>query len=139
MTANELVIAQLADTHLQVTMVYEGLPESGWTQCSNPQAFTPRQTLAHLTECCQAMLSDDPNKYEWGSFDDSGFNNDELMAKFNELRSKCVEKASNSTDDQVLSNAVNFLALHEAYHVGQLVTLRLSLDPDWNSYSIYGM
>ncbi len=139
MTAKELITAQLDDTKLQVSKVFEGIPEDGWDQSSNPQAMSPRQTLGHLTECCMAMLAEDPHTYEWGSFDASGLSHQELMAKYNDLRAQCVQKCTESSEDEVINSASNFIALHEAYHVGQLATLRLALDPDWNAYSIYGM
>ena len=139
MTVNEFLAEQLADTHLQVTAVYEGLPNADWDKKSNEAAMSPREILGHLTECCHAFLSEDPNKYEWGTYQIGDKANEDLMAEYNDLRSKCVDKANNATEDEVMRGASNFIALHEAYHVGQLATLRLSLDPEWNAYSIYGM
>ena len=139
MTAKEFMVAQLADTHLQVTAVYEGLANADWDKKSNPAAMSARETLGHLNECCHAFLSEDPHKYAWGSYKMGDKPNEDLMAEFNQLRSKCVDKLSDSNDDEVVKGAGTYLALHEAYHVGQLATLRLSLDPEWNAYSIYGM
>lgn len=139
MTTTEFLAEQLADTHLQVTKVYEGLPNADWDKKSSEAAMTPRQILGHLNECCLAFLSEDPHTYAWGTYEMGDKPNEDLMAEYNDLRSKCVDKAANASDDSVIKGASSFIALHEAYHVGQLATLRLSLDPEWNAYSIYGM
>lgn len=139
MTAKEFLGEQLADAHMQVNKVFEGISSDGWERRAVSVAMTPRQTLAHLCECCEAFLSEDPSSYEWGSFDYEDMNNDDLMSEYGELRSQVVAKVENAENDDVLKGASAYITMHEAYHVGQMATLRLTLDPEWNAYSIYGM
>lgn len=139
MTITDFVTSQLADTHLQVTKVFEDMPTEAWDKSVTPLSMTPRETMIHLCDCCQAFLSEDPSAYEWGSFDGDGISNEDIVSKYDELRSKCVDKVNMTGNDEVLKGASAYIALHEAYHVGQMASLRLSVDPNWNAYSIYGM
>ncbi|MBW7928889.1 MAG: hypothetical protein H3C58_12580 [Fimbriimonadaceae bacterium] len=54
----------------------------------------------------------------------------DAIAEMSALRNRAIAVA----DEKI---AVEYIAVHDAYHVGQLVTLRLSVEPDWNYYSIY--
>ena len=63
----------------------------------------------------------------------------ELVGYVLTQRDAVVAKLDGSASEEVVKHAFDYVALHDCYHVGQMCTLRLTLDPEWNAYSIYGM
>jgi len=99
-----------------------------------------REMLAHLTECYFAFLEyADGRKYDWSArtFQPDSLDTEPLLAQWNSLREKAVERATASDDPQVHLHAVDFITSHDEYHVGQMCAIRLRLQPDWNPYAIY--
>ncbi len=137
MTTNEFVVRQIRDTGNQVRKSLFDLPEEHWNARINDQAMSPAETLAHLTECLLAFqASTEGREHAWGSYAPSDTGPQGLMNAWEAERGKVLEMAE-SLSEEHLGHASDFVALHDAYHVGQLCNLRLLLNPEWNAYAIY--
>jgi len=126
----------------QVKTVFTGLEEAQWSHRIHPESMTPFEMITHLTECCRAAayrISRDEEFPDWGKTQMSGSTPDEWMEEFHATRSQAISAGLEKADEKSLDTLMDLLALHEAYHVGQMCTLRLDLDPKWNPLSIYGM
>lgn len=137
MTAQELLLHQLEDVGHQVQGVLNGINESTADVKIIDEAMTPRETLAHLIECCHAFLTEaDGTSYDWGSFqtEDSSWN--ALAAMFAQKRQEVVDRVATG-DDRAFKLASAYIVLHEPYHVGQLAQMRIHKMAGWDPYSIY--
>jgi uncharacterized damage-inducible protein DinB len=100
--------------------------------------MTVGETIAHLAECAEAFLkSTRGESHDWGSYTPPDSSPAGLLTTLQGLRASARDLIAKSTDSAVLKAAVEYLCLHDAYHVGQICALRLSRDPDWNAYAIY--
>jgi uncharacterized damage-inducible protein DinB len=137
MTAAALMAYEIENTGYQLSACFKDLPESLRNKRSTEQGMTPREVASHLCESYLALLSHTAGKeYEWGSFSADGLEWDDLLAKAFELREQaaaavCVE------DDPKLKSGHDYIVAHDAYHVGQLCSLRIQFEPGWEPYSIY--
>lgn len=137
MTTQEFLKIQLDDVGRQVQRVFENLPDDQWDARLTETSMTPRETAEHLTECYQAFLTEAAGeKHQWGSFQAPDKNPQALLALMANLRLQAEQTAIASDDPAHWAHASAFIALHDAYHVGQLVALRLKLG-DFHPYSIY--
>lgn len=140
MEASAVVLAQLEEVGGQLERCVEGLSAQNWSYSVNPHAMTAAQMFRHLSECCvafQKSLSGD--EHQWGSYTVDSDDPEEIMKIWKEERKKAVDGlAAADATPEMLMNASHYLVMHDAYHVGQLVTLRLTINPQWDSYSIYG-
>lgn len=122
----------------QIRQTYRGLNPCHADASLAPGAMTFLQTLDHLSECCLALSrSVDGEAHAWGSFRSEAEGLEGKMAEFWALREEGVAKALAEGSESALRHALDFIALHEAYHVGQLALLRSRLEPDWDFYAIY--
>ena len=138
MTTQEFLQVQLKDVGNQVQAVFRDLPADKWDEQATPQSMSARDTLHHLAECCQAFLtSAEGGEHNWGAWSVEDTSSSNLMSVYTDLRDKCIATVGSTNDPVVLKHASDFLALHEAYHVGQMVTLRLIINSDFDPYSIY--
>ena len=139
MTGSELIQAQIDMLTTQVEACYAGLAPEDFERDIVPQMMKPARVLDHLAECVHAFLAkkDGAEYDQWGVTGLTG-TLEERMAAYRELRELAKAGIAGREDEQALIAASDFLTAHDAYHVGQLVTMRLTLDPEWNAYSIYG-
>lgn len=101
-------------------------------------AMSPREVVVHCSECYTAASTAlRGESHEWGTYAPIAGGPDELVAEMKRLRAAAVAAILEAGTDEALKVAVHYIAMHDPYHVGQLVTLRLKLDPSWNAYSIY--
>lgn len=136
MTASELIQLQLADSGFQLNAVLSGLSEEDADQKALDFAMSARESLVHLSECCVAFNeSCEDIEHNWGTYTSSAATLADVMTEFSALRAEAVSRVSE--DEKVIKAASAYLILHETYHVGQLVHLRLKMNPEWNAYSIY--
>ncbi len=136
--SQEMLGFALDATMKQLKRVLEGLAEQDWDKRSCDAAETPREMVLHLGESYEALLDAVAGReHEWGSFSVPDTGSGALMTAVFHLRDKACAAALQSSDPEIWQTAIGYLALHDAYHVGQLATLRLTLDPNWNAYSIY--
>lgn len=137
MTTNEFVVRQMRDTGNQVRKSLFDLPDEHWSTKVNDQAMSPAEMLAHLTECLLAFqASADGRQHEWGSYVPADNSPAGLKDAWETERGKVMAIAETLPEDE-LGHASDYVVLHDAYHVGQLCNLRLTLNPDWNPYAIY--
>ncbi len=115
----------------QVLQTFNGLSDVHFDAKPLAHAMSPRETAEHLCDCYQAAIDvSEGREHPWGSTKMAATNPAEAMREMKSLRDRAIAVASEEV-------AVDYIALHDAYHVGQMVTLRLSVEPDWNSYAIY--
>ena len=137
MDAKELIKFQMEASGKQVDKVLEGLADDKWGVKAGA-SMSASETVAHLAECyvaAQTHLSG--GTHEWGSYKAVGETPEELGATMWSERTKAWEAILGSDADDVGETATQYLLLHDAYHVGQLATLRMGLDSEWDAYSIY--
>jgi len=138
MTARELLETTLNTAGFQITRIFEGLPSESWNLLVTPEGMTPTGIAQHLCECYHAFSEiADGRKHEWGSYKVGSDKPEDLIEAMKTKRGAAVSAALNSTDEKVVKESVEYLALHDAYHVGQLSLLRLRTEPDWDPYSLY--
>lgn len=128
----------LESSAFQVDACFEGLPESAWDERLAETSMSPREMLVHLCEVYTAFqVIAHGGKYEWGSYVPPTTEPLGLLEAMRKLRTASHGLAMSSSDDMLRRNAVDYLALHDAYHVGQMVEFRMRFTPDWDTYSIY--
>ena len=138
MDAKELLRFQLDDAGNQVAKTLEGLDGIKWDTKMREDVMSPKEVVAHLTECyIAARKHADGEKHEWGSYlpetEDAAALVDGMWA---ERRAACDALLSKGDEDSMKA-ATSYIVLHDAYHAGQLAALRMQLTPDWDPYSIY--
>ncbi len=122
----------------QLFGVIEGFPETAMDVSLTPSGMTPRQTLEHLCDVYASYIAlAEGTPYEYGSFRAPDTSTPALVALVKSMRDQAVQKALGASEGKPLSAGIDYIALHDAYHVGQLALMRMSADPTWDPYSIY--
>jgi hypothetical protein len=138
MTPKELIQYQMDDAGFQLSKVLEGLTEEQMDAKVCGSTMSPRETMAHLCDCYQAVITETAGgKHEWGSLQIADSSSDALTAFLWDMRKRAVEAVMASDDDKWLRGAYGYICAHDCYHVGQLATLRVERTPGWDPYSIY--
>lgn len=137
MTVEELLRKQTSHVGAQLGRVFGGLTEQQADMQAIPAMMTAREQAEHLCECYEAVKTMAAGgKHEWGTYSSGAGSWAELLAMFDGHRSAAVDAALAGEDG---SNIVSgYVVEHDAYHVGQLVSLRSTIDPSWDAYSVYG-
>lgn len=129
----------LDDSAHQMDKVLEGINEDIADMRVNEHCMSPRETLIHLLDCGQAFFAHcEGREYAWGSFVPSDPSIVEMRQAYREMRAdvkRAVQKGGD--DEKTLKNAAAYITSHDFYHVGQMVTFRLTYSPGWDAYSIY--
>lgn len=138
MTAKDLALYGLESSGYQIEKVFEGIPDADWERALTSDGMTPRQMLEHLCECYTAYLKHAKGEqHNWGTYKAPDNSVEGLRAEQRKLRAECKAIVEGSHDPDALTSAMDYLVLHDPYHVGQMALLRLQIDPNWNAYSIY--
>ncbi len=138
MNAPELLKAALTSTGFQYEHVLNGMPETAWDAHACQGGMSVREIVEHLCEVYTAFQRIARGEdYKWGSYKVDDHSSSHLLELRKKLRDEAVDFATSSSEDQVLQGAMDYLVLHDAYHVGQLALIRMNADPAWNPYSIY--
>lgn len=138
MTAIEAASALMNTAAGQVEGALKDWPADQWDARLNEHTMSAREQVIHLTECCLAFQKSlTGEEHSWGTYAPEDTSVDSILAAWREERAKCAAAIPTANDEQ-LKHAFDYIVLHDAYHVGQLVSLHLTLVPDWNSYAIYG-
>lgn len=122
----------------QVERTLNGMPDGAFSQKLSEGAMTPLEMLEHMTEAyvaCQKKCGG--QEHEWGSYTAPDRSREALLGTWKSERAKAAEAIQNAPAEHQWMG-IEFLALHDAYHVGQLCLLRIQAQPDWDPYSIYG-
>jgi hypothetical protein len=138
MDLKDVLKYQLESTGYQVDKVLEGLPEDQWDARLREDCMSPKEAVAHLIECYVAVQKDMAgHQHEWGAYMPADDAPPALMEEMRAERRRAWDGLIKSGDEKAIRAATQYIVLHDAYHVGQLATLRLGLDPKWDPYSIY--
>jgi uncharacterized damage-inducible protein DinB len=137
MLASEFASSQAEDCLHQLSACFKDVNDEHATQKPVECMMSIRETALHLMEAYTAIeKAAKGEKHEWGSFSDPGGDFASLIEKFHTARAVAVAAALASMDTNQ-SLIKDYVIGHEYYHVGQLVSLRLMLDSNWDHYSIY--
>jgi uncharacterized damage-inducible protein DinB len=137
MTGWEVTRLCLDDAQKQLKAVLNGFDDSNADTRIDPM-MSARDMVAHLTECCiAAQKTARGEEHDWGSFEPTDPSFGRLLENLWVERDKATEALHAAGDDKSLKTCLAYLACHEFYHVGQLVALRLKVEPEWDWYAIY--
>lgn len=137
MSTSAFLKNQLDTVGKQLQSVFNEFPESKWDEKATPVSFSAAETAEHLAECYQAFLVHaEGNDYEWGTYQIEDKSPENLVKTMFDQRAKATAVAASSEDPKIHNFATDYILLHDAYHVGQIVTLRLTIG-DFDPYSLY--
>lgn len=137
MDATTFAHKTIQDSGNQILACLAGVTEEMAVAKPIEQAMSLREMVGHLLEASIAIQSmATGGTHEWGSVSDPGGDFASLLQKFREERTKAIDIALNHIESSP-EFAQAYLIGHEYYHVGQMVTNRLTQQPDWDHYSIY--
>lgn len=133
------IFDSLADAgEKQLRGAYAGMTAELYDDRLAEGLMSPREIAGHLYECgiaaCELAKGEE---HEWGSVPPPAGTGPEVVAAMLDQRAKAVAACREIQDEEKLAEALGFLTVHDAYHVGQIVALRLARTPDWDAYSIY--
>lgn len=135
MTAKELLKHQFDDAGYQLTKVVEGIDSSLDLKLTD-KGMSTREIVAHLGECYTAILTESKGeKHSWGSYQPATTEWPALWNEVQGLREKAIVAATEKEGWE--DHASAFGPAHDYYHVGQIASIRLSQDAEWDPYSIY--
>jgi len=135
MTDKELLRHQIDDAGYQLTKVFEGIEETSLDSRVTEKAMTPREVVAHLAEAYQATIAAAAGKeHQWGSYAPA---DSSWPAVWNEMMGLRERAAEAILESGKVTDGNAFIVAHDYYHVGQICSLRLIKDPEWDAYSIY--
>lgn len=138
MNGHELIAYGLQASRFQLEQVFTGLEGADWDANPIPSQMTPRKIAEHLCEVYQATLDMAAGKtFEWGTYVFPAEHSAEVFTYAMGLRAQCEALVTPATDADGLKKMIDYVILHDAYHVGQMCAHRLAIDPAWNAYSIY--
>lgn len=126
------------DAGFQLGKVFEDFPSAAWTGRVSKESHSGLEVVEHLCEvyvAAKKAAAGEP--HEWGTYHSESPDGQTMLSDLKKLRSTAVDACLELDDEQAADLCLGYIALHDAYHVGQLVTLRLSVEPDWNAHSIY--
>lgn len=139
MSPKELLKTQLETAAVQLNGCLAGITDATLDSKLTSQAMTIREQIAHLGEAYQATKTSlAGGKHEWGQFEVPDTSMPALADYVMTLRSQAIDALMGEDDAKAFELATDYIILHDAYHVGQMVIGRLEIEPDWNSYAIYG-
>jgi uncharacterized damage-inducible protein DinB len=138
MTVHDFAKDAMASSGRQLDQVLAGMKEEHADTKVGGISQSPRETLEHLTDCyVNTVKAAEGKQPEWGTFSAAGKTWNELQKCFEASRAEAVAKILAAPEDKVGELALNYVILHDAYHVGQLALIRIQTDPGWDAYSIY--
>jgi uncharacterized damage-inducible protein DinB len=126
----------LEATAKQVHACLSGLSADHWDAKPLAPIGSPREIVNHLCDVYRAVVAQaQGSEYEWGSF--ALPPGSDPLSVWREERNRAVESLAKADAEAATNLGIQYIALHDAYHVGQLCAVRLALDPEWDAYSIY--
>jgi uncharacterized damage-inducible protein DinB len=121
----------------QFTTALNGLSEAESAAKLGEHSLSPNEMTLHLAECRAAVMAQIAGQeHEWGTFQPA--EGEAPTAALERMQGEAKAAAAAAADPAKAAEVVmDYMALHDAYHVGQLVTYRLTCQPEWDHYSIY--
>ena len=116
-----------------------GVPESIVNEKVHPSMRSIREQVIHLTECYLAtMAAVNGAEYSWGAYQPGDVTFADLEADRKRLRSEAVDMLLTTGEEEDLRHGLNYIILHDQYHIGQIASTRQVFEPEWSSYVLYG-
>lgn len=138
MTATELLKYQIDLVGAQLERAYSGLEGASASYRLHEGGMSIGEQVAHLAEAYQAVITHaGGGEHKWGTFQTRSSDLAGIIGEAKELREKAAALVLKG-DEASLKMGADYIVNHDGYHLGQLVTIRLGLNPAWNSYEIYG-
>lgn len=139
MSAPGFLINGLNAAAKQIHAVFDSIATDHWDRRATSEAMTPLESIRHLAHCYTAFMSEARGQsWDWRAPFDLGVTEPEdILAKANELRAQAVDMVKSSTDETIYEKAINYILLHDAYHVGQMALFRMQTDPTLDPHSLY--
>lgn len=138
MTVHELLIQHLDRSARQVSICIDGLDEAQFDVRPLPVMMTAREIIEHLCECYTAYSKYvRKEEHNWGEYAAPDPSVAGLRQTLTALQLEGKKLALGTSDDTALSHAFDYMSNHDSYHIGQLAIIRMHIDPEWNSYSLY--
>ena len=138
MTSKELALSTINSAGIQLNKVLENLPDSSADLQVTPQAMTPKRMIGHFCECYVAYDKlTKGEEHEWGTYTAPDLPMNELVTHMKGLRANAVALVEAGDGTKHLHEALEYIAVHDSYHIGQLALLRMQSEPEWNPYSLY--
>ncbi|MBS1723853.1 MAG: hypothetical protein JSS66_12975 [Armatimonadetes bacterium] len=138
MTAQDLARHAMDETGHQLFKSLDGLSADQWDAKADAHLMSPRETVSHLCDCYAAYrAAQQGGTYEWGSYKLAATDGDGMIAELKSNRDAAIASLGPAGEEKALKDSMAYIALHDAYHVGQICALRLKLNPAWDPYSIY--
>lgn len=126
------------DSCFQLEKVIDGLTEAEIDVKPLPTLMSVRETVVHITECCVAAKKHLVGQtHDWGTYKPEDPSWDGLTTELWAQLTQATEAILATDDESLVIGTLPYLAPHTYYHVGQIAAIRLALNPEWNSYSIY--
>ncbi len=139
MTGNDFIKHALDSLETQLTSCYNEISEVEMDHKITPDAMSPREIAAHLCEVYQAFSTEAAGgKHEWGNYDAGDRSTSIIIEKMFSMRKNVVDLALQSSDEATVKHAIDYIVLHDPYHVGQICLARIACNKEFNPYSIYG-
>lgn len=138
MSAREVFEKVAAAGESQLRAAYKGMPDAVFEARLNEKTMTPKEMAGHMQEACAALQKAmRGEEHEWGSFQPPAGSGEQAVAALMAERAKAVAAVLASPEPGKLAEGLDYLTVHEAYHIGQIAALRLAHEPDWDAYSLY--
>jgi uncharacterized damage-inducible protein DinB len=134
MTAQDLMRFQLQHTAKMVDVVLNAFDDETQNAQSHDQAMNVRDMVIHMSDCYAAFVTE--GSYAWGSFEPSGTAFASLREEMATLRASAYAKCE-TDDEATLKKAFDYLIHHDQYHLGQLVTVAISVKQDFDAHAMY--
>ncbi len=136
---HDLIIASIEKGAFQLEQVLKDLPEEAWARRVVPTAMTPFETVEHLVHCYGAFLATSSDEaFDWSvPFKLASTQLHEAMLDLERIRQEAINRVRTSPEEKVLGLALDYMIQHDSYHIGQLALFRMSIDPNWDPYSLY--
>lgn len=138
MTAQELLKIEIDEVGGQLDRALNGVHDYQADYRLAEHTMSIREIVTHHCETYEALLTElQGGKHEWGSYSPPTMEWKPLLEHWKSLRARAASGVA-SDDDTRLQAGASYVVAHDNYHLGQLVITRMAIDPNWDSYSIYG-
>jgi uncharacterized damage-inducible protein DinB len=136
--ANPILSHVFAESGNTLNRVIDGFPDSAWDSRLTPSSKSAKVILGHLTMVYAAYIALlETGHVDWARYDPAEKSVDELIADLRETRRFAVDEANGSEMPLIHRGALEYVVMHEMYHIGQLALLRSEAQPEWNAEAIF--
>lgn len=132
------ILSAVRTAGFQLERVFQGLPAELLDAKLVPSTMSPRETMCHLYECYVAYLAHlAGGSHDWAAYEIPADVASDITNQVWTKRAEAVEALIAKNDEDASKTALDYIAMHDSYHIGQLCALRIEKDPSFNPYSLY--